>query len=65
MTGICDSVFGISHHRGKIFAKKLETPYVGEFTKDTIGLNGISGLWFLVNHRHAEMVHHCCITFHI
>jgi hypothetical protein len=29
-----------------IFAKKLETPYVGrEFTKDTIGLNGISGLW--------------------
>ena len=29
----------------KIFAKKLDTPYVGEFTKDTIGLNGISGLW--------------------
>jgi hypothetical protein len=28
-----------------IFAKKLETPYVGVFTKDTIGLNGISGLW--------------------
>jgi hypothetical protein len=28
-----------------IFAKKLETPYVGESTKDTIGVNGISGLW--------------------
>jgi hypothetical protein len=26
----------------KIFAKKLETPYVGEFT-NTIGLNGIFG----------------------
>jgi hypothetical protein len=29
----------------KIFPKELETPYVGEFTKDTISLNGISGLW--------------------
>jgi hypothetical protein len=28
----------------KIFAKKLETPYVGEFTKDTIGLNGIRSI---------------------
>jgi hypothetical protein len=41
MTGIFDSVFAISHN----FRQKLETPYVGEFTKDTIGLNGISGLW--------------------
>jgi hypothetical protein len=45
MTGIFDSVFCISHHRGQNFRQKLETPYVGEFTKDTIGLNGISGLW--------------------
>jgi hypothetical protein len=45
MTGIFDSVFGIPTTGDKIFPKKLETPYVGEFTKDTIGLNGISGLW--------------------
>jgi hypothetical protein len=37
----------------KIFAKKLETPYVGEFTKDTIGLNGTMEFpvyGFSVNH---------------
>jgi hypothetical protein len=45
MTGIFDSVFGFPSTGDKIFTKKLETPYVGEFTKDTICLNGISGLW--------------------
>jgi signal peptidase I len=38
------SVFPTTLTGDKIFVKKIETPYVGEFTKDTIGLNGISGL---------------------
>jgi hypothetical protein len=38
------AVFSVFPTTGdKIFAKKRETPYVGEFTKDTIGLNGIFG----------------------
>jgi hypothetical protein len=39
-------VFSVFSTTGdNIFAKKLATPYVREFTKDTIGPNGISGLW--------------------